>query len=350
MKNLSKFSLVIIMSLAFLACKQPSTGAGATVVDEVASVESSTDASGNTTTTTTAADGRITTTITSADGTSVTTVALPADVDNTGSAAGVWRGVFTPSDSNTQATFYKVMISPSNRVVMLSESGSSLEVQASDMMSSTSFAQTSDGITINLEEYKKENAGAAPEDVEIVGNLTPKDNIKGTYTKGAETGSFIFIYDPIYENDEQPFFYTQDSVWSLSKTTRAEKYEVVHVIGESVGMVSTTNDMLGAPFSIDEDGNNVLNPLPENATADTQGCVYDSNISIVDPNFVIYNITMKVTDCALAGEYTGLATLEERFSLEDHPHDHYNFMTFGVSDGSRTINNRLTYNLDWLRT
>jgi hypothetical protein len=73
MKNLSKFSLVIIMSLAFVACKQPSDGAGATVVGEVDSVESSTDASGNTTTTVTAADGTITTTITNADGTSVTT-------------------------------------------------------------------------------------------------------------------------------------------------------------------------------------------------------------------------------------------------------------------------------------
>lgn len=84
------------MSLAFVACKQPSDGADATVVGEVDSVESSTDASGNTTTTVTAADGTITTTITNADGTSVTTVALPADVDNLGAAGGVWRGTFTP--------------------------------------------------------------------------------------------------------------------------------------------------------------------------------------------------------------------------------------------------------------
>jgi len=352
MKNLVNLMVVVLLSFLSVACKSPSATSGSEVVGTVpAETTTATDASGNTTTTSTAADGTITTTITSADGTSVTTVALPADVDNTGSAGGVWRGVLVPNDG-VLPVFYKVMVSPSNHVVMLSESGASFEIQGSDMMQATSFIQTSEEITINLSEYAKENDGAAPVDIVLIGNLTPKGNMKGTYTKGVETGAFVFVYDPIYENDETPYFYTQDSGWSLSKTVvGGDEYEVTYVIGDSVRMISVDGDALLPAISLDADGEVIgTNPLPDTAAADTQGCIYNGNISIVNPNYVLYNMTMLVTGCALAGEYEGLATLEERFTYEEHPHDHYRFMTFGLSDGTNTINNRLTFRDDQLRT
>jgi len=289
----------------------------------------------------------------------VTTVALPEAVDNLGSAGGVWRGVLIPNDG-VLPTFYKVMISPSNHVVMLSESGASFEIQGSDMMQATSFIPTSEEITINLSEYAKENEGIALVDVVLVGNLTPKGSMKGTYTKGAEAGTFVFIYDPIYENDETPYFYTKDSGWSLSKTVAGGgEYEITYVIGDSLRMISVNGDTLLPAIALDADGEVIgTNPLPDIAAADTEGCVYSGNISIVNPNYVLYNMTMQITqgtetedgECVLIGEYEGLATLEERFTYTDHPHDHYRFMTFGLSNGTNTINNRLTFRDDQLRT
>jgi len=328
-----------------------------------------TDETGNVTTTTTAADGAVTTTITKTDGTTVTTTALPAAVDNVGSAGGVWRGIFTNS-SGGGTTFYKVFITPNRQVVMLSDSEASLEIQGSDMLQSTSFVQTSDGISINLQEYVKENDGTAPVDVVMTGNLTPLDNMKGTYTRGAETGTFVFIYDPIYENDEQPFFYTQESVWTVSKAiSGATAYSASFYVDESFKVESVAKDGFTFDYIVNEGGvdeevflripTEEIVLLPEGAvltgineplpTADSEGCNYDGNLDIVDTHYIIYNITLEVTGCDLAGVYTGLATLEERFTIASHPHDHYNFMTFGVSDGTRTINNRLTFRIDQLR-
>lgn len=81
-----------------------------------------------------------------------------------------------------------------------------------------------------------------------------------------------------------------------------------------------------------------------NIAADTEGCIYSGNLDIIDTHYFIYNMTFMVSGCAdLSGTYSGLATLEEEFSIEDHPHTHYRFMTFGVSDGEgKTINNRMT--------
>ena len=330
MKNLMKLMIVLVLSVFSIACKSPSaTGVETAPEDTVTDTTTSTDAAGNTTTTSTAADGTITTTITSADGTSVTTVALPADVNNLGSAGGVWRGTFT-ADNGGETTFYKVSISPARDVVMLSASGSSLEIQGGDMLQSTSYVQTSEAITINLQEYVKENDGTPPVDVVMVGNLTPLDNMRGTYTRGAETGSFVFIYDPIFENDENPFFYTQNSTWELSKAIAGGTYRVTFGILDPL-MVSIASPLVPT----------VAAPLSENVSTTIEAeivtmppvdgvgvCSYNGNIAVVSPLSIIYDMTMEVTGCALAGTYTGLATLEERFSLDNHPHDHYNFMTF----------------------
>ncbi len=344
MKNLVNLMKVVLLSSLLVACKSPSAtvDGGTPVVDAaVTDTTTATDGAGNITTTSTAADGTITTTITSADGSVVTTVALPAEVDNLGSAGGVWRGTFTPDDKTQATVFYKAFITPSRKMVMLSDSEASFVIQGSDMLQSTAFAQTSDGITINLQEYVKENDGTAPVDVVITGNLTPTDNIKGTYVRGAETGSVLFIYDPIYERgDRTPFFYTQSTYWKISKTLAdASTYTAAFNVNDSFKVTGVNAD--GVVFTFDADGKILTTTFPAVAV-DSSGCNYDGNLDIVDTHYFIYNITLVVTNCALAGAYEGLATLEEEYSIENHPHTHYEFMTFGVSDGTRTINNRLT--------
>lgn len=266
---------------------------------------------------------------------------MPADVDNLGAAGGVWRGIFTPDDKTKATVFYKAFISPSRKMIMLSDSEASFVIQGSDMLQSTAFSQTSDGITINLKEYVKENDGTDPVDVVITGNLTPTDNIKGTYVRGVETGSVLFIYDPIYERgDRTPFFYTQNTYWKLSKTlVDASTYSAAFGVNDSFKVTGLEAE--GMDFTFDDDGEVISVDFPAVA-ADSNGCNYDGNLDIVDTHYFIYNITLVVTNCALAGAYEGLATLEEEYTIEGHPHTHYEFMTFGVSDGTRTINNRLT--------
>jgi len=350
MKNLVNLMKVVLLSFLLVACKSPSATSTSGTVDAAAEDTTiATDAAGNTTTTSTAADGTITTTITSADGTSVTTVALPAEVDNLGSAGGVWRGTFTPDDKTKATVFYKAFITPSRKMVMLSDSEASFVIQGSDMLQSTAFAQTSDGITINLQEYVKENDGTAPVDVVITGNLTPTDNIKGTYVRGAETGSVLFIYDPIYERgDRTPFFYTQSTYWKISKTLAdASTYSAAFGINDSFKITGFGEEGMIPVFDPADAtkiiGYNFPSTVDLTAIVDTEGCNYDGNLDIVDTHYFIYNITLVVTNCtALNGTYEGLATLEEEYSIESHPHTHYEFMTFGVSDGTRTINNRLT--------
>ncbi len=266
---------------------------------------------------------------------------MPADVDNLGAAGGVWRGTFTPDDKTKATVFYKAFISPSRKMIMLSDSEASFVIQGSDMLQSTAFSQTSDGITINLKEYVKENDGTDPVDVVITGNLTPTDNIKGTYVRGVETGSVLFIYDPIYERgDRTPFFYTQNTYWKLSKTlVDASTYSAAFGVNDSFKVTGLEAE--GMDFTFDDDGEVISVDFPAVA-ADSNGCNYDGNLDIVDTHYFIYNITLVVTNCALAGAYEGLATLEEEYTIEGHPHTYYEFMTFCVSDGTRTINNRLT--------
>jgi len=470
MKNLVNLVLVVLLSLLSVACKSPSATSSGAVDTTVADTTTATDAVGNTTTTSTAADGTITTTITSADGTSVTTVALPAEVDNLGSAGGVWRGTFTPDDKTKATVFYKAFITPSRKMVMLSDSEASFVVQGSDVLQSTEFSQTSDGITINLKEYVKENDGAAaPVDVVIIGNLTPTDNIKGTYTRagGAETGVVLFIYDPVYERgDRTPFFYTQSTYWRLSKTlSDSSTYKAAFSVNDSFKVESRATN--GMDFTFDPESGDVIGAtFPQEfsiGSPDSKNCLYDGNLDIIDTHYFIFNLTLRVRDfqqiaegaqddiqraatdarvtanaledsadtarngdgtdenigaiearivatvlratiggeddegaiiteedalraevladgleaeadrldalvevaninvvlaadeafrinaavaggsCELVGSYSGLATLEEEYTIEEHPHTHYEFMTFGVTNGvDKTINNRLT--------
>jgi len=192
----------------------------------------------------------------------------PAAANNLGSAGGVWRGAFTPDNQATYAIkFYKAMITPGSgsNVVMLSDNESSLEIQGSDMLKSTSFVQTSAEITINLKEFKKENV-AASVDVEIIAQLTPAGKIEGTYTRGAETGAVLLEYDPIYERgDRVAFFYTENTYWRLSKATLIDdgtetetdvpgNYQAAFSIDDSFNMLSRDNGGVVYTYTTDKKG------------------------------------------------------------------------------------------------
>jgi len=235
MKNLMKLMMVLILGIFLVACKTPSA------TDPVDPV----------------------------DPTDPTDPTDPAVVDNLGSAGGVWRGTFTPSNqADYSIRFYKVMITPGvgGNVVMLSDNESSLEIQGSDMLKSTSFVQTSAEITINLKEFKKENV-VAPVDVEMTAQLTPAGKIEGTYTRGVEAGAVLLEYDPIYElqngieageDGRVAFFYTENTYWRLSKATLIEgvagSYHTAFSIDDSFNMPSRNNGGVIYTYTTDKVG------------------------------------------------------------------------------------------------
>jgi len=380
MKKLIKLTLIASLVFFVAGCKEPSdelkaliggttpvntdnpvpacTGVSGDFVESyILSTVTEQDLLGNKTTITTYCDGTVNYLLVDRYGETFST-SVPIDFTNSlGSVDGVWRGTFSPDDKTQATSYFKAFITQNRNVVMLSDSESSFEIQGSDMLQSTSLVQTSEGVTINLLNYKKENT-TAPSEVVIEAKLTPRDNIVGTYVRGEETGSVVFIYDAAYETeDSTPFFHISDTYWTLSKTIADDlipsqsTYELAFKINNSFKVEGVGSE--GMTFTFNDDGNIIATSFPPIAP-DTAGCNYEGNIDIVDPTYFIYNVSLKVRDCSLAGDYTGLATLEEEFlpldvtvvagiaTEKEHLHTHYRFMTFGVSNGENTINNRLT--------
>jgi len=97
----------------------------------------------------------------------------------------------------------------------------------------------------------------------------------------------------------------------------------------------------GEDVLVDADGKNI-NRKNTDGTDKIEVLDGANIVGLTDSDGV--TVTVSTVPLDLNGTYTGLATLEEQFGVVDHPHDHFNFMTFGMVDttGTKTINNRLT--------
>jgi len=209
--------------------------------------------------------------------------------NNLGDAGGVWRGIFTPDDTNEPRRFYKVLIAPEagGSIVMLSDDESSLSIQGSNMLKSTLFSQSEADVRMSFTEYEKENAtddgtdtdadGLVDDDInygvsfDVIAQLTPKNKIEGTYARvykkagvnETEAGTVLFEYDPKYERgDRVNFYYTNNTFWSLDKAINsgAGRYSVAFGKGgafsfdsmETAGLWFTyTTDAVGSSAADD---------------------------------------------------------------------------------------------------
>jgi hypothetical protein len=112
----------------------------------------------------------------------------------------------------------------------------------------------------------------------MTGTLRQRSSFVGSWSTGTgESGTFSFSYDADYEKDS-----------SLA-------------LLEGVWIVYDDNLNPYATFTIDPDGGfsgqNIV------------GCTSMGQISIIDPRSNIYEITSTISNCAIAGEYTGLGVL-----------------------------------------
>jgi hypothetical protein len=109
----------------------------------------------------------------------------------------------------------------------------------------------------------------------MTGTLRQRSSFTGSWSTGAgESGTFSFFYDADYENDSSLALLA--GVWT--------------VYDENLNPFAT--------FTIDPNG--------EFSGQNIAGCTSLGQISIIDPRSNIYQITSTISNCAIAGDYTGL--------------------------------------------
>ena len=114
------------------------------------------------------------------------------------------------------------------------------------------------------------------------GTLVERSSASATYSLDTgEQGTFELFYDSAYERSS-----------SLAK------------------MSGTWTDPQSNTFTVDANGSIF--------GQDGFGCVYTGNVSIIDPLYNVYRLTINVTNCAdINGTYTGLGTIGDRVAAND---------------------------------
>ena len=123
--------------------------------------------------------------------------------------------------------------------------------------------------------------------VTIEGTISSRSEMSGTWvTAAGELGTFEFFYDPT--------FYERASPLSL-------------LAGSWIAYDENLNPQV--TFTIAEDGSFV--------GQNTLGCNSMGRFTVIDADFNLYEVQSTITDCALAGEYIGLAFLGDLLEPND---------------------------------
>jgi hypothetical protein len=141
--------------------------------------------------------------------------------------------------------------------------------------------------------------GSTVTTVTMTGTVRQRSALSGNWTAGTgESGSFNLNYDTDHEKDS-----------SLS-------------LVEGVWTVYDDNLNPFATFTIEADG--------RFSAQNAVGCASLGQISIIDPGYNVYDIESTVSNCAIAGSYTGLGALGEIASPND-------VFVFSVSNDLRAL-------------
>jgi hypothetical protein len=123
-------------------------------------------------------------------------------------------------------------------------------------------------------------------DVEIEAVISERSSLSGAWsTSSSESGAFEFVYDSLYE--------------------RAVTLALIE------GMWTAFDD-LGNPtvtFTIDNSGSF--------SGQNAQGCNSLGQFSIIDARYNLVSVQNAITDCAIAGDYSGLALIGDLFAPND---------------------------------
>lgn len=120
--------------------------------------------------------------------------------------------------------------------------------------------------------------GSTVTTVTMTGTLKQQNSLVGAWTSGTgESGTFDLDYDSDYEKDSS--------------------------LGLLAGVWTVYDDNLNpfATFTIEANG--------QFSGQNVAGCTSLGQISIIDPRFNVYGIESTVSNCVIAGDYTGLGAL-----------------------------------------
>jgi hypothetical protein len=141
----------------------------------------------------------------------------------------------------------------------------------------------------------------------IAGTLSPQSYIAGSFIAGTEEGALTAAYNAgLYERAVALSNFTGN--WNMRDATSVTGTVVFQSDGSFAGTGSGTNNA---------------------------GCSYNGQVTIPNGNFNAESVTLTISGCALAGSYSGLATLYDFLSPDDT-------VIFGLSSGSQAAVNRLT--------
>ncbi len=191
---------------------------------------------------------------------------------------GIWEGTSTSSFSPGVVT---------SVVGLITESGDARLVTSDSVQIVTTSPLTVTGTTVtgNLRAYAPVGFTFADGSRVVSGTLSAtisgRDSLSGSWSSATgEGGDFDFLYSASYERGSSIAFLTD--LW--------------------VGIDAFGN--ISSSFDIDTNG--------AIAGADTLGCIYTGQVSLIDTRFNAYAIEATVTNCGVAnGTYTGLGALSD---------------------------------------
>ena len=189
-------------------------------------------------------------------------------------AGGHWFGTVT-NDQHAVTEKYIAMVDENGRFRFASVDSA---VQMSGNFAIVGGALTGNGMAFaDTGVVWLDSTSATP--VTIEGTISSRSEMSGTWvTTAGELGTFEFFYDPT--------FYERASPLSL-------------LAGSWIAYDELMNPQ--ATFTIATDGSFV----GQNAL----GCNSMGQFAIIDAGFNLYEVQSTITDCALAGDYVGLAFL-----------------------------------------
>ena len=134
--------------------------------------------------------------------------------------------------------------------------------------------------------------------VSIEGTIVERSEMSGTWTTVVgEFGSFEFFYDPTYYERASPVSLLAGSWIAYDELLNPEVTFTIAADGSFTGQ-------------------------------NVSGCNSMGQFAVIDPDFNLYEVQSTVADCALAGDYIGLAFLADLLVPND-------ILVFAIDNGSR---------------
>jgi hypothetical protein len=136
-------------------------------------------------------------------------------------------------------------------------------------------------------------------DSSILAVVIERDSFSGTWENvSGEDGTFEFFYDALYE-----------------KAADSSLLESVWVGYDDLGNLDVT-------FTVDANGSF--------SGQNAQGCTSSGQLTVIDPAYNLYEVQSQIANCAIAGNYSGMAFLGDIFAPNDA-------LVLSIDDGIHTI-------------